>query len=132
MNQKITTEQLERLEDSARKDKDGMANFKLIEHKNGDEHFIFRVVCQRFLTTKGIIKHLQDSQDKEEELVEEKGFDGCGTGHYIKKVTGKGCGDVLTNRFGFSIKCGEKGVKEIIYCDECSQNCSSKSVEGGK
>lgn len=60
MELKIKQEQLEELKEASKKNDNGLANFKLIENKDGEEHFIFRVVCQRFHTTKGIIKQVSD------------------------------------------------------------------------
>ena len=65
MEYKVTQKQLERLIEAARKDENGKSHFKLIENKQGEEHFIFRVVCERYHTTKGIIKEVAKGDKSE-------------------------------------------------------------------
>jgi len=59
----ITQEQLEKLKEVAKKDDEGLANFKLIENKDEKEHFIFRVVCERY----NISKEFEDAFSEDSE-----------------------------------------------------------------
>ena len=52
MDFRINQEQLEGLKKASRRDEEGLASFKLIENKENKEHFIFRVVCERYTISK--------------------------------------------------------------------------------
>lgn len=52
----VTSRKLEELKEASKKNADGLSNFKLIENKDGEEHFIFRVVCERVRLMKEVRK----------------------------------------------------------------------------
>jgi len=54
----IKQKSLEKLKVAARLNDNGLSNFKLIENKDGEEHFVFRVVCEKLHIAKGIVKEI--------------------------------------------------------------------------
>lgn len=43
----VTQEQLERLKEASKKNKDGLSNFKLTDNQDGKYSYVFRVVCEK-------------------------------------------------------------------------------------
>lgn len=66
MEFKITQKQLEKLKEASKDNEEGISNFKLIENKDNGVHYIFKVVCERLLTTNKIIEELTQKKELKE------------------------------------------------------------------
>ena len=47
MHWTVTQAQLEKLKEAAKKNKDGLSNFILVENRDKEQWFTFRVVCEQ-------------------------------------------------------------------------------------